>query len=281
MSGQAILDLLLVHCPWNHNCLALIFHTFSVKTATRFEGHQDTLKSLSRKGWTELTSASPSLHIPLHMNLSKCLCPQKYPSGSMNALFWGILGEIRRSLTGGYCRQAQTWEWNSLSEHFGNTWVLKATALQRLLQIQSGYFVPALWHNMQSYFINKYLRLLLFFLPPIHPVEMFSCAISDPLLFWLPLIKGSKASAMECLEAMASGLYSELFTTIISLINRLVFLISHSPEALSNWNWHVFCSTVYIHLVTSLQNLSIWNKNLHKCSFGAGLSNAWIDDVGF
>ncbi|KAM8835403.1 unconventional myosin-XVIIIa-like isoform 2-T2 [Synchiropus picturatus] len=30
----------------------------------------------------------------------------------------------------------------------------------------------------------------------------------------------SKATAMECLEAMASGLYSELFTVIISLINR-------------------------------------------------------------
>ncbi|XP_044077963.1 unconventional myosin-XVIIIa-like isoform X15 [Siniperca chuatsi] len=31
---------------------------------------------------------------------------------------------------------------------------------------------------------------------------------------------GSKATAMECLEAMASGLYSELFTSLISLINR-------------------------------------------------------------
>ncbi|XP_035522249.1 unconventional myosin-XVIIIa-like isoform X2 [Morone saxatilis] len=31
---------------------------------------------------------------------------------------------------------------------------------------------------------------------------------------------GSKATAMECLEAMASGLYSELFTILISLINR-------------------------------------------------------------
>ncbi|XP_054610941.1 unconventional myosin-XVIIIa-like isoform X4 [Dunckerocampus dactyliophorus] len=31
---------------------------------------------------------------------------------------------------------------------------------------------------------------------------------------------GSKASATECLEAMASGLYSELFTLIVSLINR-------------------------------------------------------------
>nr|XP_019941639.1 PREDICTED: unconventional myosin-XVIIIa-like isoform X2 [Paralichthys olivaceus] len=31
---------------------------------------------------------------------------------------------------------------------------------------------------------------------------------------------GSKATAMECLEALASGLYSELFTILISLINR-------------------------------------------------------------
>ncbi|XP_056140600.1 unconventional myosin-XVIIIa-like [Lampris incognitus] len=31
---------------------------------------------------------------------------------------------------------------------------------------------------------------------------------------------GSKATAMECLEAMASGLYSEIFTTLISFINR-------------------------------------------------------------
>ncbi len=30
----------------------------------------------------------------------------------------------------------------------------------------------------------------------------------------------SKATAAECLEFMASGLYSELFTLIISLINR-------------------------------------------------------------
>ncbi|XP_077963548.1 unconventional myosin-XVIIIa isoform X10 [Gasterosteus aculeatus] len=39
---------------------------------------------------------------------------------------------------------------------------------------------------------------------------------------------GSKASAMECLEAMASGLYSELFTTIISLINRALKSSQHS-----------------------------------------------------
>ncbi|XP_059207858.1 unconventional myosin-XVIIIa-like [Centropristis striata] len=38
----------------------------------------------------------------------------------------------------------------------------------------------------------------------------------------------SKASAMECLEAMASGLYSELFTIIISLINRALKSSQHS-----------------------------------------------------
>lgn len=36
---------------------------------------------------------------------------------------------------------------------------------------------------------------------------------------------GSKATAMECLEAMASALYSELFTTLVSFINRWVFAI--------------------------------------------------------
>ncbi|XP_041863467.1 unconventional myosin-XVIIIa-like isoform X2 [Melanotaenia boesemani] len=39
---------------------------------------------------------------------------------------------------------------------------------------------------------------------------------------------GSKATAMECLEAMASGIYSELFTTIISLINRALKSSQHS-----------------------------------------------------
>uniref|UniRef100_A0A6Q2ZB34 Myosin XVIIIAa n=1 Tax=Esox lucius TaxID=8010 RepID=A0A6Q2ZB34_ESOLU len=39
---------------------------------------------------------------------------------------------------------------------------------------------------------------------------------------------GSKASAMECLEAMASGLYSELFTLLISLINRALKSSQHS-----------------------------------------------------
>lgn len=33
----------------------------------------------------------------------------------------------------------------------------------------------------------------------------------------------SKVTALECLEAMASGLYSEVFTLVISLINRLDF----------------------------------------------------------
>ncbi|XP_013767538.1 unconventional myosin-XVIIIa-like isoform X4 [Pundamilia nyererei] len=37
-----------------------------------------------------------------------------------------------------------------------------------------------------------------------------------------------KATAMECLEAMASGLYSELFTTVISLINRALKSSQHS-----------------------------------------------------
>lgn len=31
---------------------------------------------------------------------------------------------------------------------------------------------------------------------------------------------GPKLSALECLEGMASGLYSELFTLLISLVNR-------------------------------------------------------------
>lgn len=39
---------------------------------------------------------------------------------------------------------------------------------------------------------------------------------------WLLLIPGSKAAALECLEAFASGLYSEIFTVLISLMNRFV-----------------------------------------------------------
>uniref|UniRef100_A0A8D3CF87 Myosin XVIIIAa n=1 Tax=Scophthalmus maximus TaxID=52904 RepID=A0A8D3CF87_SCOMX len=39
---------------------------------------------------------------------------------------------------------------------------------------------------------------------------------------------GSKATAMECLEAMASGLYSEVFTILISLINRALKSSQHS-----------------------------------------------------
>ncbi|XP_028276533.1 unconventional myosin-XVIIIa-like isoform X4 [Parambassis ranga] len=39
---------------------------------------------------------------------------------------------------------------------------------------------------------------------------------------------GSKATGMECLEAMASGLYSELFTILISLINRALKSSQHS-----------------------------------------------------
>ncbi|KAM3615930.1 uncharacterized protein V6R79_009861 [Siganus canaliculatus] len=39
---------------------------------------------------------------------------------------------------------------------------------------------------------------------------------------------GPKVSALECLEAMASGLYSELFTLVISLINRALKSSQHS-----------------------------------------------------
>ncbi|XP_075891917.1 unconventional myosin-XVIIIa isoform X13 [Nelusetta ayraudi] len=39
---------------------------------------------------------------------------------------------------------------------------------------------------------------------------------------------GSKITALECLEAIASGLYSELFTLIISLINRALKSSQHS-----------------------------------------------------
>ncbi|XP_072249254.1 unconventional myosin-XVIIIa-like isoform X1 [Leuresthes tenuis] len=41
-------------------------------------------------------------------------------------------------------------------------------------------------------------------------------------------ISGSKCTAQECLEAMASGLYSELFTRVISLINRALKSSQHS-----------------------------------------------------
>ncbi|XP_027136625.1 unconventional myosin-XVIIIa isoform X6 [Larimichthys crocea] len=39
---------------------------------------------------------------------------------------------------------------------------------------------------------------------------------------------GSKITALECLEAMASGLYSEVFTLVISLINRALKSSQHS-----------------------------------------------------
>ncbi|KAK7925052.1 hypothetical protein WMY93_007362 [Mugilogobius chulae] len=39
---------------------------------------------------------------------------------------------------------------------------------------------------------------------------------------------GSKTTALECLEAMASGLYSELFTILISMINRALKSSQHS-----------------------------------------------------
>ncbi|XP_069574141.1 unconventional myosin-XVIIIa isoform X4 [Brachyistius frenatus] len=43
---------------------------------------------------------------------------------------------------------------------------------------------------------------------------------------------GSKVTALECLEAMASGLYSELFTLVISLINRALKSSQHSLSSL-------------------------------------------------
>lgn len=56
---------------------------------------------------------------------------------------------------------------------------------------------------------------------------------SSPCFYWLWLwfvvslcLLGSKITALECLEAMASGLYSELFTLVISLINRLALIKS-------------------------------------------------------
>lgn len=45
---------------------------------------------------------------------------------------------------------------------------------------------------------------------------------------------GSKFTALECLEAMASGLYSELFTLVISLINRWNFILL--DLLLSSWS---------------------------------------------
>ncbi|XP_016523807.1 unconventional myosin-XVIIIa isoform X5 [Poecilia formosa] len=39
---------------------------------------------------------------------------------------------------------------------------------------------------------------------------------------------GSKSTAMECLEAMASGLYSEVFAVVVSLINRALKSSQHS-----------------------------------------------------
>ncbi|KAM9455864.1 unconventional myosin-XVIIIa isoform 6-T6 [Clarias gariepinus] len=47
---------------------------------------------------------------------------------------------------------------------------------------------------------------------------------------------GSKATAMECLEAMASSLYSEIFTLLISLINR----------ALKSTQKHSLCSVLIV-----------------------------------
>lgn len=54
-------------------------------------------------------------------------------------------------------------------------------------------------------------------------LEMVNLSVSDLFSVWQLFIQGSKATALESLEAMASGLYSELFTVLISLINRYVF----------------------------------------------------------
>lgn len=69
-----------------------------------------------------------------------------------------------------------------------------------------------------------------------HVICWYCCElpIYDLFCVWLLLTSGSKATAMECLEAMASGLYSELFTILISLINRFVFLIQYFAEAVAN-----------------------------------------------
>ncbi|MEQ2161933.1 Unconventional myosin-XVIIIa [Goodea atripinnis] len=40
--------------------------------------------------------------------------------------------------------------------------------------------------------------------------------------------QGFKLTALECLESMASGLYSEVFTVVISLINRALKSSQHS-----------------------------------------------------
>lgn len=47
---------------------------------------------------------------------------------------------------------------------------------------------------------------------PGGPKEWSHMCTSGPL--------GTKLSALECLEGMAAGLYSELFTLLISLVNR-------------------------------------------------------------
>lgn len=65
-----------------------------------------------------------------------------------------------------------------------------------------------------------------------------------------PLL-GSKITALECLEAMASGLYAELFTLVISLINRwdpdvwpeicLFIIVTPSPEIPHSISVTAFC----------------------------------------
>ncbi|NWX22391.1 MY18A protein, partial [Aegotheles bennettii] len=53
----------------------------------------------------------------------------------------------------------------------------------------------------------------------------------------LPL-PGPKLTALECLEGMAAGLYSELFTLLISLLNR--YLLGGRGENLGVTQWHPF-----------------------------------------
>lgn len=41
----------------------------------------------------------------------------------------------------------------------------------------------------------------------------------------LPLFPGPRLTAAQCVEGMAAGLYEELFTAVVSLINRLEMLL--------------------------------------------------------
>lgn len=118
---------------------------------------------------------------------------------------------------------------------------LNDIALQSQFQTQFEYFTPLgiMCSNVVHPFRSKFSDhcffsgftaqeiecLLLISLVLMLFVDFCEQAFSDLFCVWLLFIPGSKATAMECLEAIASGLYSELFTILISLINRLVFLI--------------------------------------------------------